>query len=408
MSLQAKLNSLPFQPLLFIPRTVEELWQYASILCNNDSRKAGELALCYSAFAHHFDFDLGRVLMNTHVIQGKPCLNADGLAAVARSSGLIRFMRFTVLNDERCVYEMARADEPEGVTHTYEYTIKDAEDAGHLNKAMWKKHRRSMLRVRALAAICRAVVPDAVSGVYSVDEMADSMDMSEQEREQIVAQSIGEEVSRAPQAQRAPQPSRAPQPQRPQHTVEHVPQSQPPQHPLQHSAQPEPSQPVQEIEEPLDTTPRQPRKLTPVRDFSTMGDLAKAIEHHGITRGEVNDVATRLGANLAEMSSGDRGRFFYEWIFSAVIRRSRLQPNWWRDMGTAKPIIKALRDEFPTLPLTANSRAVGQNLGNPMMWEALSVSAHFTGEKLEEARSLMSELLKDGGSQELMAKIARL
>ncbi len=286
--------------------------------------------------------------------------------------------------------------------HADSALFKDAEDAGHLNKAMWKKHRRSMLRVRALAAICRAVVPDAVSGVYSVDEMADSMDMSEQEREQIVAQSIGEEVSRAPQAQRAPQP------QRPQHTVDHVPQSQPPQHPSQHSAQPEPSQLVQEIEEPLDTTPRQPRKLTPVRDFSTMGDLAKAIEHHGITRGEVNDVATRLGANLAEMSSGDRGRFFYEWIFSAVIRRSRLQPNWWRDMGTAKPIIKALRDEFPTLPLTANSRAVGQNLGNPMMWEALSVSAHFTGEKLEEARSLMSELLKDGGSQELMAKIARL
>jgi hypothetical protein len=139
-----------------------------------------------------------------------------------------------------------------------------------------------------------------------------------------------------------------------------------------------------------------------------MGDLAKAIEHHGITRGEVNEVAQRLGANIAEMSSGDRGRFFYEWIFSAVIRRSRLQPNWWRDMGTAKPIIKSLRDEFPSLPLTANSRAVGHNLGNPMMWEALSTSAHFTGEKLEEARGLMSELLKDGGSQELMAKIARL
>jgi hypothetical protein len=43
-----------------------------------------------------------------------------------------------------------------------------------------------------------------------------------------------------------------------------------------------------------------------------------------------------------------------------------------------------------------------------MMWEALSTSAHFTGEKLEEAQGLMSELLKDGGSQELMAKIARL
>ena len=429
MNLQAKLNSLPFQPLLFIPKTVEELWHYASILTNNDTRKAGELALCYSAFAHHFDFDLGRVSMNTHVIQGKPCLNADGLAAIARSSGLIRFMRFTVLTDERCVYEMARVDEPEDVVHTYEYTIRDAEAAGHLNKAMWKKHRRSMIRVRALAGICRAVVPDAVSGVYSVDEMADSVNMSEQDRERITAQSIGEEVSRTPRPQRAPQPSRQPQPSRP-------PQ---PSAPVQPQPAPEPSVEAHVIqgrlsvsadhlndflnmsddereelrtqalgEEVAQPSRAQPSRPTPVRDFNSMRDLAKALDHHNIGKSEAIDVANRLLVDLEALSADQRRDFFYSWLICSTIRSSRLNPEWWRDMGTSKPIVKKIRDEFPALPLGADSRAVGKNLINPYFWESLSVSAHYEGEKLDQARQLMSEVISDGGSDRLLAQLSRL
>lgn len=404
MNLQAKLNSLPFQPLLFIPKTVEELWHYASILTNNDTRKAGELALCYSAFAHHFDFDLGRVSMNTHVIQGKPCLNADGLAAIARSSGLIRFMRFTVLTDERCVYEMARVDEPEDVVHTYEYTIRDAEAAGHLNKAMWKKHRRSMIRVRALAGICRAVVPDAVSGVYSVDEMADSVNMSEQDRERITAQSIGEEVSRAPRPQRAPEPSRQPQPSRP-------PQ---PSAPVQPQPAPEPSEPPQPISEPPQPQPTpepsepQQKRPTPVRNFDSMRDLAKALDHHDISKSEAIDVANRLLVDLEALSAEQRRDFFYSWLICSTIRSSRLAPEWWRDMGTSKPIVKQIRDEFPALPLNADSRAVGKNLSNPYFWESLSISAHYEGEKLEQARQLMSEVISSGGDDRLLAQLSRL
>lgn len=394
---------------IFIPRNLEELKDMAMLLAGGNQKDAFDDIKVFSAFGDLFGGHYGRTLTQATMIKGKPTLGADAMAGICRSSGLVRFMRITQWSDEGCVMQVARTDEPAEIVHEFCYTFAMAQQQGLTNNRNWRTMPKQMCRVRCLTMALRAIFPDAVAGIYSADEIADHTNMDDNERTYITAQALGEDVgTQPPQAQRAPQQSRAPQPQRPQHTVEHVPQSQPPQHPSQHSAQPEPSQPVQEIEEPLDTTPRQPRKLTPVRDFATMGDLAKAIEHHGITRGEVNDVATRLGANLAEMSSGDRGRFFYEWIFSAVIRRSRLQPNWWRDMGTAKPIIKALRDEFPTLPLTANSRAVGQNLGNPMMWEALSVSAHFTGEKLEEARSLMSELLKDGGSQELMAKIARL
>ena len=39
-----------------------------------------------------------------------------------------------------------------------------------------------MLRSRVLTMGLRAVYPDAVSGIYSADEIADSTDMSDDER----------------------------------------------------------------------------------------------------------------------------------------------------------------------------------------------------------------------------------
>jgi hypothetical protein len=52
----------------------------------------------------------------------------------------------------------------------------------------------------------RAVYPDAVSGIYSPDELADNMsDISDDERAQISADSLGEQISAAPRPQRAPQ-----------------------------------------------------------------------------------------------------------------------------------------------------------------------------------------------------------
>jgi hypothetical protein len=44
----------------------------------------------------------------------------------------------------------------------------------------------------------RAVYPDAISGIYSPDELADNMSMSDDERYAISAQSLGEEVVHSP------------------------------------------------------------------------------------------------------------------------------------------------------------------------------------------------------------------
>jgi hypothetical protein len=139
-----------------------------------------------------------------------------------------------------------------------------------------------------------------------------------------------------------------------------------------------------------------------------MKELATALDHHNISKSEAIDVANRLLIDLEAISAEDRRAFFYEWLISSTIRSSRLEPNWWRDMGTSKPIIKKIRDEFPALPLDADSRAVGKNLSNPYFWESLSISAHYEGEKLEQARQLMSEVISTGGDDRLLAQLSRL
>ena len=62
---------------------------------------------------------------------------------------------------------------------------------------------KQMLKARAKTALMRDAFPDVVCGIYSPDELADNMSMTEEQRSQITAQSIGEEYI-------SDKPSRAP------------------------------------------------------------------------------------------------------------------------------------------------------------------------------------------------------
>ncbi len=379
---------------IFVPNNIQELQEMAMLLTNGNQRDALSLIQVFAAFGDHFGGDLGRTWTQGYSLRGKPTLNADAMAGICRSSGLVAFIRTVSWDHEHCVMEMARRDEPMDVMHRFTYTYEMAQNQGLTNNRNWKTMPMQMLRARCLTMGLRAVFPDAVSGIYSADEIADNTNMSDDERAEISAQALGEEIkkpSRTPQAQRAPQPSPAPQPSRP-------PQ---PSAPVQPQPAPEPSAPPQQVSD-------EPKRPTPVRDFTTMKDLAKALDHHGITKSEAIDVANRLLIDLEAISGDARRDFFYSWLICSTIRSSRLSPEWWRDMGTSKPVVKKIRDEFPALPLDADSRAVGKNLSNPYFWESLSISAHYEGEKLDRARQLMSEVISTGGDDRLLAQLSRL
>lgn len=52
------------------------------------------------------------------------------------------------------------------------YTIAQAKQAGLLGSQAWQKYPDAMLRARCLSAICRAVYPDLILGMYDPDELA--------------------------------------------------------------------------------------------------------------------------------------------------------------------------------------------------------------------------------------------
>jgi hypothetical protein len=111
---------------------------------------------------------------------------------------------------------MSFARNDEDFSHDFTYDWSMAENQGLTRKGNWRSMPKQMLRSRCLTMGLRAVFPEAVSGIYSADEIADNTNMSDKERLEISAQALGEEVnvkaisSNPPAAQPAPAVETAP------------------------------------------------------------------------------------------------------------------------------------------------------------------------------------------------------
>jgi hypothetical protein len=200
---------------IYTPKTLDQAKDIATLISDNPR----DCLRLHAAFGAHFNNDMAITQNNAYMLKGKPSLNADAMAGVVRRSGLCGYMVITSWDNEHCTYECTRTDEPEGIKHVFTYTMQMANAQGLTRNRNWQQMPMQMLRARCLTLMLRATYPDAVSGIYSPDELADNMDISDDERTQISADSLGEEVrpvSRPPQQRPAPrQPSRPPMPQQP-------------------------------------------------------------------------------------------------------------------------------------------------------------------------------------------------
>ena len=375
-----------FNPTQTTPDLINNVQSLALLLSNGDQRKAHDYVLLYSAFGHHFGYDMGRTITQGYVLKGKPTLNADAMAGICRRSGLCRFIRVLEWTHETCTIEMARTDEPPEITHIYTFNMQMAQQQGLTRQQNWSRMPMQMLRARALTMGLRATFPDCVSGIYSVDEIADNTSMNDQERSMIIAQSMGEDInlSSRPQTQRPPQPSRQPQPQR-------APQPTP-------APQPEISVEDQSIQvKPFadDVPPVTHRsKPTPLNAFESVDDmLNSAVKFNKLDVSEVNAACLRHSANVDRMNEDERAEFFYRWLLSSTLRNSDItDKEWWRNTSGHKRTFKALREEFPALSEIRDAD-IGKSLGRRDFWEAAKVSAHFVDGNLEHARVTLKQLL---------------
>jgi len=239
---------------IYTPRNLSEAKEIASLI----SPKPQDCLRLHAAFGSHFGGDMAVTQANCYMLSGKPSLNADAMAGVVRRSGLCRFMLISSWDNEHCTYQCARHDEPESIVHTFTYTIAMAKAQGLTRNRNWSQMPMQMLRARALTMALRAVYPDAVSGMYSPDELADNMNMSDSERAKISAESLGEELR---------EPTEQPRPM-----------SAPPQPPSQHQAIE--SAPPEDADTPPalkklspDQRPNPQHVVTRLLDVATMGAL---------------------------------------------------------------------------------------------------------------------------------------
>lgn len=140
-------------------------------------------------------------LRGIHVVKGRPVLAADTMGAVVRKSGICEMLHLVESTDQRCTYKTKRKDDTREESVTW--TMDDAKRA-QLSGDNWKKYPKAMLRARALSAICRAVYPDVVAGLYDPDELAAQAD--EPTNNVTVTYPDAVDVTPVEEARRAPNP----------------------------------------------------------------------------------------------------------------------------------------------------------------------------------------------------------
>jgi len=126
-----------------------------------------EKAIAVAMAGRELGIPMMQAIRSIHIIDGKPTISADLMAALVHKRMPGARLRVTQSTNEVCSVEAGRAGEDVTV---FSFTIKDATTAGLTTKDVWKKYPRAMLRARCISEAVRAVFPDAFVGVYTPEE----------------------------------------------------------------------------------------------------------------------------------------------------------------------------------------------------------------------------------------------
>jgi hypothetical protein len=108
-----------------------------------------------------------------HVIEGKPSMGANLMAALIKRSGKYTYRVVTNTTSECQIEFFEKVDGKFMSIGTSEFTADDARSAGVLGKDNWKKYPKSMFFARALSIGARTHTPDVFGGhaVYHEGEI---------------------------------------------------------------------------------------------------------------------------------------------------------------------------------------------------------------------------------------------
>ena len=115
-------------------------------------------------------------LRNIHVINGKPAASAELLMALVRRTYGQAAIRVAVATNEGVTVEY-REQGWDGIS-SLTFTMEDAKRAKLDSKDTWRAYPRAMLRSRAVSEVVRMAFPEAIAGLYTVEELGGDVTVS--------------------------------------------------------------------------------------------------------------------------------------------------------------------------------------------------------------------------------------
>jgi len=110
-----------------------------------------------------------------HIIKGKPGLSAQLIAALVLRAG--HSYHVTTLTDTRCELMFTRSNSEK---YIHAFTIEDAKQAGLAGGDNWRKYPKAMLFSRCMSAGARVVMPDAITNLYTAEELGANVAIDEE------------------------------------------------------------------------------------------------------------------------------------------------------------------------------------------------------------------------------------
>jgi hypothetical protein len=176
---------LPDRPFNEATASLVELKEVARLMAASSQFKDVQANNPATAFAKMMvGRDLGipmtRALVDVLIIQGKPTLSANLMAAMIKKSGRYKYKKLAHTDQECRIQVWEKVDgvwEDLGVS---EFTLKDAEKAGLLKNPTWKNFPKNMLFSRVISNIAKQECGDVFLGsVYTPDELDASIEVDE-------------------------------------------------------------------------------------------------------------------------------------------------------------------------------------------------------------------------------------
>ena len=103
-----------------------------------------------------------------HLVKGRVVIGADAQLALLHRAGIRS--HWIEMSDSIAVLDLCAAGRDSG---RFQYTIKQARNAGLAGKQNWRNHPAAMLRARTVSLAARAYAPEVLMGVYTPDEAAE-------------------------------------------------------------------------------------------------------------------------------------------------------------------------------------------------------------------------------------------